>query len=159
MVQVSDIEVPDPATVDWLALRSYLNDRFNALNSGHIGAGTPGSATAGTVWATTGNLLQYYDGASNYPVQMAIFAGSVSGTDTVTATLAPTPASLNDVSMFYILWAGANTGAVTLDLNSLGAKSVVKANGTALAASDLATGLLSQLWYDSGNDRFQVVGL
>lgn len=86
-------------------------------------------------------------------------ATTVSGVDTVTASLSPVPVAYAELKTVLISWAGANTGAVTLNLNSLGAKSVVKANGTALAASDTATGRFDLLYWDNPNDRFQIVGL
>lgn len=42
----------------------------------------------------------------------------------------------------------ANTGAATLNVNALGAKTIVKAGGTALAANDLTTTALALAWYD-----------
>lgn len=50
----------------------------------------------------------------------------------------------------------ANTGAATLNINSIGAKSIVRPGGAALEAADIANGQIVEVWYDSTNDRFQL---
>lgn len=74
---------------------------------------------------------------------------SVAGTNTVTATLAPAldGDGLQDGMRFGITWAATNTGAVTLNINSGGAVSVLDAEGNALSAGDLASGLRSEIEY------------
>lgn len=82
---------------------------------------------------------------------------SVAGVDTITATLAtPTLAAYALGQVFNFISAGANTGAVTLNVNGLGAKSVVKAGGTALAAGDIKSGGSVQVFYDG--TKFQASG-
>lgn len=51
-----------------------------------------------------------------------------------------------------------NTGAATLDVDGLGAKAIVRADGLASTASDLQSGLLYVLRYDATNTRYQLVG-
>lgn len=53
----------------------------------------------------------------------------------------------------------ANTGAATINVNSLGAKSIVRPGGAALEASDIASGQIVEVCYDSTNDRFQLQAL
>ena len=82
---------------------------------------------------------------------------SVSGADTITAALAsPTLAAYAAGQRFEFVSAGANTGAVTLNINSLGAKAVTKEGTTALAAGDIASGAVVQVVYDG--TRFQLSG-
>jgi hypothetical protein len=57
--------------------------------------------------------------------------------------------------MFYFVAAGANTGAVTLNINSLGAKAVTRDGSTALAAGDINSGEIVVVVYDG--TRFQMV--
>lgn len=66
---------------------------------------------------------------------------SVSGTNTITGVLAPSLTAYSTGMLVVFTPAGANTGATTLNVNSLGARSVVKRNGTALAANDLVAGI------------------
>lgn len=51
-----------------------------------------------------------------------------------------------------------NTGASTLEVDGLGAKSIVRADGTAVVSGDLVNGLLYVLRYDATNTRYQLVG-
>lgn len=53
----------------------------------------------------------------------------------------------------------ANTGAATVNVNSLGAKAIVRPSGAALEASDIANGQIVEVCYDSTNDRFQLQAL
>jgi len=80
---------------------------------------------------------------------------TASGTDTVTGTLSPTLTAYAAGQMFYWIAAGANTGAVTLNIDSLGAKAVTRDGSTALAAGDIRSGEVVVVVYDG--TRFQVV--
>jgi hypothetical protein len=80
---------------------------------------------------------------------------TVSGTDTVTGTLSPTLTAYAAGQMFYWVAAGTNTGAVTLNIDSLGAKAVTRDGSTALAAGDIRSGEVVVVVYDG--TRFQVV--
>ena len=82
--------------------------------------------------------------------------GSVSGADTITGSLTPSLAAYAAGQMFYFVAAGDNTGAVTLNINSLGAKNVTKNGTTALSAGDIKSGQTVAVIYDG--TRFQVVG-
>lgn len=66
---------------------------------------------------------------------------SVSGTNTITGVLAPSLTAYSTGMLVVFTPAGANTGATTLNVNSLGARSIVKRNGTALIANDLVAGI------------------
>lgn len=46
-----------------------------------------------------------------------------------------------------------NTGAITLNINGLGAKSIVKSDGTALTAGDVASGQFTEIVYDGSAFR------
>lgn len=80
---------------------------------------------------------------------------SISGTDTITGTMSPTLGAYATGQMFYFIAAGDNTGAVTLNIDSLGAKAVTRDGSVALAASDLKSGEVVVVVYDG--TRFQVV--
>lgn len=51
-----------------------------------------------------------------------------------------------------------NTGTTTLDLDTIGAVALVQADGTALAAGDIQTGLYYTAVYDLANNRWQLIG-
>lgn len=154
-------DAPQTPAAMWARIKDMLED---AVRSSHSGATRPSYAVEGTVWYDTDvDRLFLYDGTTDHELPLLTRApaivGSVSGTNTITGSITPAITAYSQLRLVLILWAGANTGAVTLNLNSLGAKSVVKANATALASSDLATGRADILYWDNTNDRFQVVGL
>ncbi len=77
---------------------------------------------------------------------------ATSGTDTYTATLAPAPQALVDGMTIQIRFGNANaTTTPSLNINGLGAKTVTKNGGVALAAGDIPAGHEAQLRYVSGS--------
>jgi len=80
---------------------------------------------------------------------------SVSGADTITAVGSPNVAAYVAGQMFYFVAAGANTGAVTINIDSLGAKSITRDGTTALAAGDIQSGEVCVIVYDG--TQFQLV--
>jgi hypothetical protein len=82
-----------------------------------------------------------------------------SGTNALTASMRVAPNGYVTGALFVIKIANNNTGSVTLNLNSLGAKTLKKFNNNALAnleADDLIAGMMIQVLYDG--TYFQVVG-
>ncbi|UYT57766.1 phage tail protein [Brucella sp. MAB-22] len=75
----------------------------------------------------------------------------------LTASLIPAPPALVAGLSIKIKAIGANTGAVTLNLNSLGAKAVVRASGGALQKNDIVAGQIVELVYDGA--AFQISNL
>jgi hypothetical protein len=80
---------------------------------------------------------------------------TVSGTDTLTGSVTPALAAYATGNLFSFVAVATNTGATTINLNSLGAKSITKSGTTALAAGDLVTGQLYLIEYDG--TRFQLI--
>lgn len=80
---------------------------------------------------------------------------SVSGTDTITASALPTPSAYAAGQTFRFVAAGANTGAATLNVSSLGAKSITKDGTTALVAGDIPSGAVVEVTYDG--TQFQLM--
>lgn len=82
----------------------------------------------------------------------------VSGTNALTASMRVTPIGYIEGAVYVIKISANNTGSVTLNLNSLGAKTLRKfSNGISsnLEAGDLIAGMLVQVLYDG--TYFQVV--
>lgn len=94
--------------------------------------------------------LDAQSGKWNYVV-----AGGVDGA--LTATLTPAPASLAAGLVLRLKVNAPNTGAVTLNLNGLGAKPVVRASGEPLQKNDIVAGQVVELAYDG--TVFQVSNL
>jgi hypothetical protein len=79
---------------------------------------------------------------------------TVSGTDTITASGSPTVAAYTTGASYYFSPANTNTGAATINIDSLGAKSITKEGTTALAAGDLTANKIAFVVYDG--TRFQL---
>jgi hypothetical protein len=82
---------------------------------------------------------------------------TVSGTDTITATVSPSLTAYAAGQMFAFVAANTNTGAVTINISGLGAKSITKNGTTALSAGDITANYLFVVVYDG--TQFQVVGV
>lgn len=101
---------------------------------------------AGTAATDAMNVGQAQAGASSYLT-------GVAGTNTITASLASLTAYTTGMVVRFIA-AGANTGAVTLNINSIGAAAVTKNGTTPLVTGDILSGLFYQLTYDG--TQFQI---
>lgn len=108
-----------------------------------------GSAVATTDYAR-------YDQVQNSASQVL---SSVSGADTITANATPTPAAYAAGQTFRFVSAGANTGAVTLNVSALGAKAITKNGTTALVAGDIPSGAMVEVAYDGTRFQLGMVGL
>jgi hypothetical protein len=86
-----------------------------------------------------------------------LLIGSVSGVDTITGALAPAITAYVDGQNFAFTSAGANTGAVTLNLNGVGVKAVTKNGTTALASGDIPSGARVVVSYDG--TQFQLINV
>lgn len=82
---------------------------------------------------------------------------TAAGTDTYTATVIPTP-SLQNGFKFAIKFTNANTGAATLNVNSLGAVTLRDKDGNALASGAIPAG--SDWWvvYDGTATQWRLLG-
>jgi len=72
-----------------------------------------------------------------------------SGTDTVTLTSGQSIASYADGMRFTFIAGGTNTGAATLNVDSVGAKAIRKGNDQALVANDILAGMPVDVVYDA----------
>lgn len=73
--------------------------------------------------------------------------GAVAGTDTITGTLTPALLVYATNMVVNFIPAGTNTGAATININGLGAKTIQKWSGTALAAGDIVISVPAILQY------------
>jgi len=102
-------------------------------------------ATVRTMYATAG---QVQDGSFT-------LLTSVSGTNAITATGAIGMSAYVAGQRFSFVAAGTNTGAATININSIGAKSLTKNGTTALAAGEVTSGTVYQIVYDG--TQFQLL--
>lgn len=107
---------------------------------------TGDGVTAGGIMTPTGAEIQ----------KGSVVYAAGSGTDTITMTLSPAPASYTAGMKVRWKQAGNNTGAATLNVNSLGAKAIKKNVADALEADDLVADGIYEATYDGTN--FQLAG-
>ena len=100
-----------------------------------------GNATVRNMYPSAG---QIQDGVITYLT-------SVAGTNVITAVGAVGMTAYATGQTFCFIAAGASTGAVTININSIGAKSLVKTDGSALVTGDIASGAAVQVMYDGTN--------
>lgn len=79
---------------------------------------------------------------------------SVAGTNTITGSMTPDLTAYSAGMLVVFTPANTNTGATTLNIDSLGALDVQKQDGDALVAGDLKSGIPAVLVLDSGADDF-----
>lgn len=114
----------------------------------------------------TGDQLRTIATKVNQNDYLLSLSGTASGTDTYTVTIsAPAPGYTTGITAptayvtnqrYFIKFTNANTSASTLNINSIGAKSIVKQGSSALVASDIRAGQILELFYDGTN--LQIVG-
>lgn len=97
------------------------------------------------------------EGASIGQIQDSEFhiVSSVSGTNTITGNLTPAITAYVEGLQIAFNPAGANTGAATIDLNSIGSAKALQINGQALVGGELATTDYVKAIYDG--TAFQIV--
>ena len=89
------------------------------------------------------DILGKYDRAPGY--------GTATGTNTKAITLSPAPSSYYEGLCFAFKNSVENTGAVTINVNGLGAKSIKKPNGNDLVPGNLKAGSVYTVRYNGTN--------
>lgn len=87
------------------------------------------------------------------------WAGTSSGTDTITASVTPAITAYAAGQCFRFIAGGTNTGAATLNLNSVGAADIKKGpdGTTALAAGDITAGGIYTVVYNGTTGDFELM--
>lgn len=135
-----------------MAVPSSIDDLSpTAASNGPDGSVDLPSAYDDYLRAHAAFIRQIRDGGSQ-----AALLSSVSGADTITATAPAAVTAYAAGQEFAFIAAGDNTGAVTLNISSLGAKDVTRQGSTALSAGAIKSGELVVVRYDG--TRFQVIG-
>jgi hypothetical protein len=102
---------------------------------------------AGTVASDAARLDQVQGGAATFI--------TVTGTDTLTGTVVPALSAYATGNQFSFLVANTNTGAVTINVDGIGAKAITRTGTTPLVAGDMVAGQAVEIIYDG--TRFQLV--
>lgn len=107
--------------------------------------------SAGCSWQTVGGAS-----VDNNTLKNAQYISDGGSTNTITGTTTTTfPGAYADGQVVIVKVANSNSGATTLNINSLGAKAVTKSGSTALASGNLIAGRDYVMSYDG--TRFQVL--
>lgn len=104
---------------------------------------------AGTLATDSARLSQVQGGISSLL--------AVSGIDTITGSGSPQVTAYTTGQMFWFVASGTNTGAATLNIDSLGAKSITRDGTNALFAGDVVSGQVAAVVYNGTN--FQLVNV
>lgn len=80
------------------------------------------------------------------------YMGTASGTNTIVVNYTPAVTVLVGGAKYKFTAAGANTGAATININGIGAKSVYGLANLALQGGEISG--LTEVEYDAANDRF-----
>ena len=80
---------------------------------------------------------------------------TVTGTDTLTGSVSPALTAYAAGNLFSFVVANTNTGAVTINIDGNGAKSITRTGSTALVAGDMVAGQVVLIEYDG--TRFQLL--
>jgi hypothetical protein len=105
-----------------------------------------------------GDAVNATDAVNARQIQTGAFntLSVVTGTDTITGVTSPSFGSYAPGQRFQFLSAGANTtNSVTLNINSLGAKNVLKSGATPIVPGDIAAGQMVTVVYDG--TQFELV--
>lgn len=129
--------------------------RTAANNNSAPPAGAPEGQTPGSVNNVLREMMK--DIVNEAGKGSARVLGTVAGTNTVTAGMSPALDAYVAGMMVVLTPANANTGAVTLNIDALGALDVQNPNGSALPAGALTAGVPAVLMLDSGADDWVLI--
>lgn len=127
-----------------MPVTSYSTTSGN--NNAAVPNGAPEGWTPGNVNAVVRQVMA--DIAVEAQVNAVKVLASVSGTNTITGSMTPDLTAYSTGMIVIFKPANANTGATTINIDSLGAKSIVKGNAAALVANDLLTTVEALLVYN-----------
>lgn len=126
--------------------------RTAADNDSAAPNGFPEGQTAGSLNDSSRELMKaVVDEATNGACKVL---ASVAGTDTITASATPDIAAYSAGMQLVFTPAATNTGAATLNIDSLGALDILRYGGEAIHAGDLVSGIPAYVILDSGADDF-----
>jgi hypothetical protein len=115
---------------------------------------TTNTPSSSTDYLAADNTWKPYSGGSG---GSGIPHGSTTGTDTYTTTISGVT-SLSDGDAFLVRFVIGNTTSCTLNINSLGAKTLYRNNDGALIGGDIISGAEMLCVYNSTTNGFQVIG-
>ena len=142
-------------------LATYTTSAGTVANSNPIILDAAGR-TPNEIWLTAGSLYKFivrtstdvligtYDGVPSINDSFSTYnlLSSVAGTNSITATATPTATSYQAGATYSFIAANTNTGATTISIDGLVAKSITKNGSVALTAGDIQAGKMMLIEYD-----------
>jgi hypothetical protein len=124
-----------------------------SLNASDNNSAPPNGWPEGQAAASVNNCARQMmaDLVREFQVNAVRVLASVAGTNTITGSMTPDLGSYSTGMMVIFTPANNCTGATTINIDSLGAKSIVKGDGTALESGDLQASTVHFLIYDGTN--------
>ena len=142
---------PNPTVTQARGLRETTGPTTLAM--GAVADGEFLKRSGSTITSAAGTSVLTADSVS-----APVFAADAGSNDTYVATLSPVPSGYTTGTHYRFKANTANTGACTINFNSLGAKTIKKAAGgitTDLADNDIRAGQWVDLVYDGTNMQMQ----
>lgn len=148
-----------------VATTAEINAGTSTGGTGASIAVRPDQLIATTVWlAAGGDNTDIAVGSGNkfvtqtgFQKAVEVYAASATGNDTYVITLSPVPISLVNGMRLKFKTDVGNTGAATLNVNGLGAISLVTGISTALVTGDIVANQVVEVVYNSTGPVFQVL--
>jgi hypothetical protein len=133
--------------------RDGIND---CIHKGGQNTATSNLPMGGNRHTAVGNAAARDDYASAADIQDQdlVYAVDAGAADAYVITLSPAVTAYEDGQRFVWRSVNNNTGASTLNVNAVGAKSIRTADGIALEAGAILSGGYYETVYDGNNDRF-----
>lgn len=110
-----------------------------------------GPGTRNVFLGASAHALLWRDENGNDTNEYGVGGGTA---DAQTVTYPNTRAAYSDGMIIRWIASVTNTGAMTVNVNGLGAKDYVQSDGTAFASGQVPMGSLQSAVYDAANDRF-----
>lgn len=126
----------------------YLIPRYNQLITENIQDALAGSE------GTPSNTNKYVT-ETGLQKSSTVYAADAEASDTYVITLSPAPAAYTTGMVLHFKANTANTGAATLNVNSLGAITIKKHKDQDLATGDIESGQIITVVYDGTNFQMQ----
>jgi len=150
---------------NWVLTRATDLDQASEMTAGSLVEAIGGTVNASTVWTLTAAVVTVGTtsvtfSSINITTKVdqngsPIYGADSVGTDAYAITLAPAPSAYTAGMVINFTAGTANTGAATLNVNALGAKTIVKRFNQTLADGDIASGQVVSVVYDGTNFQMQ----
>jgi hypothetical protein len=155
----------NPVTTGTTISSSWANNTLNDIASSlttslaYDGQTAPVANLPMATYAHTGvgnaTVRTMYASAAQVQDSTLQYLTTIAGTNTITAIAPISMTALAAGQIFRFVAAASNTGGVTLNINSIGAKAITKNGTTALTANDILINSAVQVIYDG--TQFQLV--